>query len=226
MSLPRPEPLPEASRQTVRGYERHYRMRGDPGVVALQRVETTVRFLRDGRPLVEYLGSYWEWFRFAGEDEARVDVHDFDRHRDGWSPGRLRKLLRRHELADPGGDGVLECRKRFLYLPGRVSEERSLREGRGGFGFLEQVSGRDDGPPRARLRLFDLAGEREPAEVPGSWQPGPRAWAAGSGELDPLVKGWVCSERYAFRFATQTVDLDDQGGYVEWSFSEGTPSPL
>ena len=202
-------------------------MRAEPGLVALQRVETEVRLLRDGRPLIEYLGSYWEWFRFAADDEARVDVHDFDLRRDGWSPGRLRKLLARHGLSDPGGDGVLECRKRFLYLPGRVRGERSLREGRGGFGFLEAVEGLEaPSPPAAELRLFDLAQERAPLQAPGSWRPGPRAWAEGSGQLSGDAQGWRCVESYALRFATQRVELDGTGGYVEWSSSEGPLSPL
>ncbi|HBP22765.1 MAG TPA: hypothetical protein DEA08_33920 [Planctomycetes bacterium] len=211
----------------MRGYERRYRMSADPGVVALQRVETEVRLLRDGRPLVEYVGAYWEWFRFAAEDGPRVDIHDFDMRRDGWSPGRLRKLLARHGLRDPGGDGVLECRKRFLFLPGRVRDERSLREGEGGFGFLEEVRGlAEPAPPGAQLRLFDLTSDQPPAEVPGSWQPGPRAWAKGQGEPLTPDSGWSCVERYALRFATQRVELDDGGGYVEWSSSEGTRSPL
>ena len=139
----------------------------------------------------------------------------------------LRKLLARHGLRDPGGDGVLECRKRFLFLPGRVRDERSLREGEGGFGFLEEVRGlAEPAPPGAQLRLFDLTSDQPPAEVPGSWQPGPRAWAKGQGEPLTPDSGWSCVERYALRFATQRVELDDGGGYVEWSSSEGTRSPL
>lgn len=165
----------------------------EPGGCALQRVETTVRFLRGELVVVEYRAVYWEWFRFAREGaETRLDCHDFDLVRDGWGPDVVRRLARRlGRAAEGAAPARVRAEKRFLLGPGALEGERPRQTTPLGGGFGVLVEG--EGEPSS----LELTLEGVDARAGARPLPGP---AAGRGRFTGPC--FACREEMEWGFAT------------------------
>lgn len=193
----RPRELLGAPRAALRqaAYSVAYELAPPPGGCLLQRVETVVRFRRGERALATYRAVYWEYFQ-AGADpaELRRDEHDFQVDRDGWGPGPISRLLRRHGVEPGGGLARLECEKRFLLGPGLVEETAPAlgTAGGGAFGWLAEVEG--ERPERTLL----LDGEARDVSHVARPLPGP---VAGRGRFTGPAR-LEARERLWFELAT------------------------
>lgn len=203
-AFPRQLGLSERAPLTRASFRLTYLLEPLPGQCLLQRVETRIWFLRGEVSLASFEAVYWEYFRFAtGEDQARLDRHDFSIHRDGWSPGRVNRLLHRHRLSTSGdGPTRLRFEKRFLIGPADVDPDAPVllpTPAGGAFGYLAEAEGE---PTRQRWCLREL--ELNDAALP---LPGP---AAGRGRFrGPLhLEAW---ERLEFGFATLSGTVERQG---------------
>lgn len=174
-----------------------------PGGCVLQRVETTIDFLRGDELLAAYEAMYWEYFRFApAAREQRLDRHDFDLSRDGWGLDRINHLLRHHGLPAGGGPTRFRFQKRFLLGPADVGADAAVLHttpGGGAFGYLAEAEGER---PWLRLRLREQ-------ELTGAALPLPAPAAGRGGFLGALrFEAW---ERLEFGFATLSGELVRQG---------------